>query len=57
LNPKHLILLLIACLSTSQGFAAGGPRPNILCILVDDVAYADINAFGAHLRGTSVEEA
>jgi hypothetical protein len=57
LNPKHLILIPIACLSTSQGFAAGGPRPNILCILVDDVAYADINAFGAHLRGTSVEEA
>jgi arylsulfatase A-like enzyme len=56
MNTKHLILIPIACLSTSHGFAAGGPRPNIPCILVDDVGYAHINAFGAHLQGTSVEK-
>jgi arylsulfatase A-like enzyme len=51
---RFFFIILVGCLGSLQGFAAEAKRPNILLILVDDVGYADINAFASHLRGTPI---
>jgi arylsulfatase A-like enzyme len=53
---RYFVIILVGCLGSLQGFAAEAKRPNILLILVDDVGYADINAFASHLRGTPIEQ-
>ncbi|NJL19248.1 MAG: sulfatase-like hydrolase/transferase [Bdellovibrionaceae bacterium] len=51
-----LLVILIGCLGALPAFAQVSQRPNILLILVDDVGYADINAFASHLRGTPIDQ-
>ena len=46
------VVLFIACICAFQSLLAESQRPNILLIMVDDVGYADINAFASRLRGT-----
>lgn len=50
------IAIFIGWILASQSVVSAVQPPNILLILADDVGYADINAFAAHLRGTPIEQ-
>jgi arylsulfatase A len=45
-----IVLLLLAL--PAPALAAGGPKPNVVIIFIDDVGYADIGPFGATKQKT-----
>lgn len=46
------LTIALACLSVS---AAGGERPNIVLILLDDVGYSDLGAFGGEITTPNLD--
>ncbi len=53
---KTITRTLFTIVVSLTSIGHGADRPNILLILVDDVGYCDIGAFGARLRNTSADE-
>ena len=50
-------LLALSLVVTAASAANGADRPNILCILVDDLGYGDLSSYGANdLRSPNVDE-
>jgi arylsulfatase A-like enzyme len=54
---KIFSVLLPLCLLTSIGHAAPAqaPKPNIVLILVDDMGYSDLGAFGGEVRTPNID--
>lgn len=61
--PKRAFLLstilglsgLASCAPTSREEAAGTPRPNILLIVADDLAYADLGSYGGDVSTPNID--
>ena len=53
---KTIIRTVLASMVLPAVFAFAAEKPNVLLILVDDVGYADIGAFSAHLNKTSTDK-
>ena len=52
LTPIATALLLVSLTIASAGPAAQTPRPNIIVIFADDLAYGDVGPFGSKLNPT-----
>lgn len=52
MTPKPRLPLAALCLAPVLALADGTDRPNIVCILADDVGYADLGCYGATLIRT-----
>jgi len=50
-RPKHMALLSLL-LSSLMALASSGARPNVVLILVDDLAWADIGCYGSKVYET-----
>ena len=53
---KTIIRIILSSVVLPAVFIAAAEKPNVLLILVDDVGYADIGAFSAHLNKTNTDK-
>jgi arylsulfatase len=54
---KKIILILVLCICATTSLAFGkDPRPNIIVILVDDMGYSDLGAFGSEIETPNLDQ-
>ena len=53
---RLLVLLCVAAVVTNQASAADDPpRPNILCILADDLGWSDLGCYGGEIQTPNLD--
>jgi arylsulfatase A-like enzyme len=60
LSRRHFVGTLLATttlcsVASARPLGAGGPRPNIITIVLDDVGYSDLGCFGAEIRTPAID--